>query len=158
MDLCLKVSPTGNHYGNHLRSFLIYLKGATGVRTINFMTCVGEVFKIEAARRSICNMIMRGSEHLATLHQKMLCAVRKSARLNIDETSWKKNGKLQSVGVFCNKQLAYFSIEKTRGAKVVQKHQRARCCLSRFRNIFSLLHSNAPPKEIHRVFKDCAIF
>jgi hypothetical protein len=65
---------------------------------------------------------MRGSEHLATFHQKMLCAVRKSARLNIDETSWKKNGRLQWVWVFCNKQLAHFSIEKTRGAKVVQKH------------------------------------
>jgi len=189
----------GQRFGNHLQSFLIYLKGATGATYTELYDLCRDVFKIEAARSSICNMIMRGSEHLATFHQKMLCAVRKSARLNIDETSWKKNGRLQWVWVFCNKQLAYFSIEKTRGAKVVQKHlgknsniaitsdfyggynwishknhqvclahlvrdfkfmatlpdatvrKRARCCLSRFRNIFSLLHRNAPPTEIHRV-------
>jgi transposase len=111
----------GQQYGERLQAFLVYMKGAIGASYTELYELCRDVFCIKAARSGICNVVMRGSEGLARYHRKMAISARNSTRLNIDETSWKKNGKFRWAWVFCNKELAYFSIERSRGAKAIKK-------------------------------------
>lgn len=119
----------GQQYGERLQSFLIYLKGGVGASYTELYELCRDVFCIKATRSGICNVVMRGSEGLAKYHRKLGISVRNAVRLNIDETSWKKNGKFRWAWVFCNQELAYFSIERSRGAKVLRK------CLGKDTNV-----------------------
>ena len=111
----------GQRYGKRVQALLMYLKGAMGATYTELRDLCVEVFDIKATRSGICNIVMRGSEELAPFHRKIRLSARKSKRLNIDESSWKRNGKWQWAWVFCNQDLAYFSVEKTRGRKVLTK-------------------------------------
>lgn len=138
----------GQQYGERLQAFLVYLKGAVGATYTELYELCREVFCIKAARSGICNVVMRGSEALAKYHRKAAISARNSARLNIDETSWKKNGRFRWAWVFCNRALAYFSIERSRGAKAIRK------CLGKKTTVAvtsDFLHSyGGIPREQHQ--------
>lgn len=107
--------------GIRLQALLAYLKGTMGASYSELKEFCAQVLGADLARSSICNIVMRVSEKLRKFHEKLGSSVKEATRLNIDETSWKRNGEHRWAWVFCNPELAYFSISKRRKAAVPKR-------------------------------------
>lgn len=105
--------------GPRLITLFGYMKAAMGVSITQLAEFSGEVLSLKLSRAAIQNTIFKVSDSLTPSYDELKEVVPKQKVLNIDETGWKENGSRYWVWVFCNMQIAFFTINKSRGYKVL---------------------------------------
>lgn len=105
--------------GPRLMSLYGYMKAGMGVSISEIADFSKEVLKLSISRAGVQNTLYRVSEALKPAYEELSEAIALQKSLNIDETSWKENGKRQWVWLFCNNTMAYFVISNTRGCQVL---------------------------------------
>lgn len=70
---------------------------------------------------ALAQSLQRISQWLKIEHKVILEAIRGSPTVHIDETGWRLDGKNHWLWAFINKKLAYYTIDRSRGRKVVKK-------------------------------------
>jgi hypothetical protein len=80
-----------------------------------------DVFSVCLSKGTLCGIIQNGNKSLEKPYNKLHEILLKQPHLNIDETGWYENGDNHWCWNFCNEQIAYFAIRKSRGSKVVEE-------------------------------------
>ena len=76
-------------------------------------------FKI--SRSTLCQIIARVNDALAEPNQELEEQISKEEVLNIDESGWYDSGERHWVWLFCTSTIAFFSIQPSRGCKVLKE-------------------------------------
>ena len=106
--------------GPRLQALIAYLKGHTASYTELKQFC-GDVLGFEVARSTLCQIIARATKALKPPCQELEEHISKEEMLNIDESGWYDSGDRHWVWLFCTKLVAFFSIQPTRGCKVLRE-------------------------------------
>ena len=105
--------------GPRLITLFGYMKAAMGVSITELAEFSGEVLNLKLSRAAVQNTVLKVSDSLTPSYDELNEAVPEQSLLNIDETGWKENGSRYWVWVFCNSLIAFFTINKSRGYKVL---------------------------------------
>lgn len=111
----------GQVYGPRLQALLGYMKGNLGASYTELKQFCNDVLGIPASRGAICNIVVRVSNALAKPYEEVSAHIREEKALHIDESGWKDTGAQYWIWVFCTSLLAFFTIERSRGSKVLKK-------------------------------------
>jgi transposase len=111
----------GQQLGIKLQSLLSYLKGGFGASYSEIASFSKDVLNVKVSTGTICNVVMRMSEALKPAHDELRSSLQSAETLNIDETGWKERGNRLWVWVFCNSLISYFTIQTSRGCKVLKE-------------------------------------
>ena len=76
---------------------------------------------MKVSKGFLASVIKRVSSALKAPYDELEATVSNQESLNIDESGWKDEGKRFWVWVFCNSMIAYFTISKSRGSKVLEQ-------------------------------------
>jgi transposase len=111
----------GQLCGPRLQALLGYLKGNLGASYTELSQLCSDVFGTPLSRGMICRTIARVSEALAVPYKELEQSLPEEKALNIDESGWKDSGHRYWVWVFCTQMIAYFTINRSRGCKVLEE-------------------------------------
>lgn len=111
----------GQLCGPRLQALIAYMKGNLGASYTELAQFCSEVLGFEASRGMLCRIITRVTQALETPCQELEAQIAKEITLNIDESGWYDSGKRYWVWLFCTNVLAFFSIQQSRGCKVLRE-------------------------------------
>lgn len=108
-------------FGTRLQALTGYIKGNLFSSYTKIQEFFQELFHISVSRGLIENTVHRNSKAIFHPYQQLGCHIRKEDNLNVDESGWYNNGSLFWAWIFCTKEFDYFTIDKSRGAKVLKR-------------------------------------
>lgn len=111
----------GQLCGPRLQSLIAYLKGSFGVSYTEISQFCSDVLGFEASRGMLCRIIARVTQALEIPYQELKAQISKENTLNIDESGWYDSGSQYWVWLFCTNLIAFFSIQQSRGCKVLKE-------------------------------------
>ena len=111
----------GQLFGPRLQSLIGYMKGNLGASYSELAQFCEDVLSVKVSTGHLANVIKRVSEALKAPYEELQSILPQQAALNVDETGWHDLGKKFWVWLFCNSTLAYFTIQASRGSKVLRK-------------------------------------
>ena len=111
----------GQLLGPRLQALTSYMKGNLGASYTDLSAFFKDVLGLPVSRGMLCRVVQRTSEALRVPYEEVEEKIPSEAALNIDETSWKDNGKMFWLWIFCTQSIAFFSIHRSRGAKVLKE-------------------------------------
>lgn len=111
----------GQLCGPRLQALLAYMKGNHGASYTELEQFCQDVLDIQLSRGTICEIIKRVSLTLETPYNELSEYIREVESLNIDESGWKDSGSRYWVWLFCTQFVALFSIQSSRGCKVLKE-------------------------------------
>ena len=111
----------GQLLGPRMLALLGYMKAAMGVSVSEPTQFSADVIKLDLCRGAVQKAIFRVSDSLKPAYEELAQAVPAQKALNVDETSWKENGKRQWVWLFCHQVIAFFVISKSRGCQILKE-------------------------------------
>lgn len=111
----------GQLLGPRLQGLVAYMKGNLGASYTELGDFFSEVLGLSVSRGMLCRVIRRVSDALNPAYQEVAKQIPEQAALNIDETGWSDNGKRFWLWIFCTQTIAYFTIQTTRGSKVLRE-------------------------------------
>ena len=79
------------------------------------------IFKLEISNGGIKNLLKKGKIHCKTEYDNILQKIRGAPIKHADETTWKINGQTNWLWAFLTEESNYFTIEGSRGKKIVEK-------------------------------------
>jgi len=91
-----------------------------GVSTGHVVRWLATICRLKVSKGGLTQAWAKLAELLQPLYQEIGQAARASAVLHADETGWRLSGCTWWLWCFCNKELAYYVIERCRGSPVVQ--------------------------------------
>ena len=107
--------------GPRLQALLAYMKGNFGASYSALQQFCAEVLSLPISLGALGKVIKRVSQALAVPCNELALEVPKQELLHIDETGWSDKGKRLWVWIFCNPVFAYFTIQPSRGCKVLRQ-------------------------------------
>lgn len=111
----------GQLFGPRLQALTAYLKGNLGASYTELQQYCADVLGIEVSRGMLCRVISRVNQALEAPYQELMTHIRQETTLNIDESGWYDSGNRYWVWLFCTPLMALFSIQRSRGCKVLQE-------------------------------------
>lgn len=107
--------------GENLQALIAFLTGEIGLSRRNVKTILEEVFNISTALGTIQNRLEDTSEILKPVYDELEEELVKQKVVNIDETSYPHNKALEWLWGFATKMFAFFTIQASRGSKVLKR-------------------------------------
>ncbi len=111
----------GQLLGPRLQALVAYMKGNLGASYTELSDFFQDVLGLPVSRGLLCRVVQRVSEALRNPYEEVEQKLPSETALNIDETSWKDNGKMFWLWIFCTQSIAFFSIHSSRGSKVLKQ-------------------------------------
>lgn len=111
----------GQLFGPRLQSMIGYMKGTLGVSYSELQQFCSDVVGISVSTGFIANVVQRVSKALKAPYEELESVLSEQDSLNIDESGWKDEGEKYWIWIFCNSLVAYFTISKSRGSKVLEQ-------------------------------------
>jgi len=111
----------GQLFGPRLQSLIGYMKGSFGVSYSELGQFCSDIVGVEVSIGFLANTVKRVSSALKAPYDELESVVPEQNSLNVDESGWKNEGKKYWVWIFCNSMIAYFTISKSRGSKVLKE-------------------------------------
>lgn len=111
----------GQLCGPRLQALLGYMKGNLGASYMELSQFCEDVFGLGFSKGMICNVIARVNEALKIPYEEVPLHIRQEKALNIDESGWRDRGSQYWIWLFCTKSVAFFTIQKSRGCKVLKE-------------------------------------
>lgn len=112
---------TGQLFGPRLQALMAYMKGNLGASYTELQQYCKDVLGIHVSSGMLCKLIARTKTALEGPYNGLVQAIPEQERLNIDESGWKDSGKQYWVWLFCTELLALFSVNQSRGSKVLRQ-------------------------------------
>lgn len=107
--------------GTRLLSLIGYMKGNMSISLSELQQFLRYVIGLTISQGTIGNAIFRVSDALAKPYDEVAKQLQKQESLHVDETGWKDCGKKLWVWLFCSGALAFFTIQNSRGCKVLKQ-------------------------------------
>jgi len=111
----------GQLCGPRLQSLIAYLKGGMGASYTELSRFCSDVLGFKASRGMLCDIIRRVTQALEKPCQELEAQISKENVLNIDESGWYDSGGQYWIWLFCTSLIAFFSIQSSRGCKVLRE-------------------------------------
>lgn len=111
----------GQLFGPRLQALMAYMKGNLGASYTELQQYCKDVLGIHVSSGMLCKLIARTKTALEGPYNGLVQAIPEQERLNIDESGWKDSGKQYWVWLFCTELLALFSVNQSRGSKVLRQ-------------------------------------
>lgn len=108
-------------FGLFLMIFITYLKYGVRMPFNKISELLDKFYGIKVSGAGLVNSIQIMSEYFGPLYKQLKKDVRKVAKVGGDETGWRVDGKGCWLWVFISEKVVLFTIEKSRGGKVVKK-------------------------------------
>ena len=107
--------------GPRLQALLAYMKGNLGASYTELQQFCVDVLGFEISRGLLCQIVARANQALEPPYQELEAHIAKETSLNIDESGWYDSGMQYWVWLFCTPLVAFFSIQRSRGSKVLKQ-------------------------------------
>lgn len=111
----------GQLCGPRLQALIAYMKGNLGASYTELSQFCTDVLGLEVSRGMLCRVVARVTQALAQPCQELESHIRTENTLNIDESGWYDSGDRYWVWLFCTQLVAFFSIQESRGCKVLRE-------------------------------------
>lgn len=111
----------GQLCGPRLQALIAYMKGNLGASYTELSQFCADVLGLTVSRGMLCRVIARVNQALEPPYQELEAHIRTETVLNIDESGWYDSGSRYWVWLFCTPLVAFFSIQRSRGCKVLQE-------------------------------------
>jgi transposase len=108
-------------FGIFLMVFITYLKYGMRLPYNKISELLNKFYRIKISDGGLSNSIQIMADYFGPLYEQLKKDVRKAAKVGADETGWRINGKNHWLWVFISEKVVLFTIEKSRGGKVVKK-------------------------------------
>jgi len=109
----------GQLFGPRLTTLVAYMKGICHASFSTIRKFVRDVVGVKVSRGYLRKLIGKMSDALKSCYDELLALLPNEARLNIDETGHKENGKRLWTWCFRAELYTLFRIDKSRGSKVL---------------------------------------
>lgn len=110
----------GQLFGIRLLSLVGSMKASLHASYTGLQEFLKEALELEVSRSHLCNSIARLSEVVAPVHTELGLSLACESTLHVDETGFKDSGRPYWIWVFCTEAIAFFSVQKSRGAQVLK--------------------------------------
>jgi transposase len=107
-------------FGPNLTALTGYLKGRGHMSYRTLKDYFHDVLGIDVSTGFLAKQIQKVSAALKSPYEELEELLKQQSHLNIDETSFKKNGKLQWAWCFVAEFFTFFKIDASRGSKVLK--------------------------------------
>lgn len=111
----------GQLCGPRLQALIGYMKGHLGASYTELQQFCADVLGLEVSRGMLCRTIARVNQALEAPYRELEAHIREEKTLNIDESGWYDSGARYWVWLFCTQLVAFFSIQRSRGCKVLKE-------------------------------------
>ena len=111
----------GQIFGPRLQSLVVYMKAALHGSYTTLEEFMQEVFEIPVSRSGLANQIKTVSPALQVPYQELQGALAREPSLHIDETGHKDRGDRYWIWAFCTRLFGFFTVEASRGSRVLKK-------------------------------------
>ena len=105
-------------FGLRLMMLVLILKLDCRIPSNKVTSLLSSVFEIKISDGEIYNILKQLSEALGDYYSELERRIKEALVKNIDETSWRINGKNYWLWIFINKELALYIVRKRRSSKV----------------------------------------
>src|SRR3990167_4056148 len=105
-------------FGLRLMLLIMILKLDSRIPSNKIISLLDSVFHIKISDGEIYCILNQLSEAFGDYYNELVIKIRESLAKNIDETSWRINGKNYWLWIFINKELALYVVRKRRSSKV----------------------------------------
>jgi len=109
-----------SQFGPRVHGAIAYLTSVHKIGRRGIVEILNTLFGLELCLGTVCNCIERVSPELEPVAEEVKQSLPESDNLNIDETGWKCKGARRYLWVFVSPLVVYFTIAKSRGAKVLR--------------------------------------
>jgi transposase len=108
-------------FGTNMTALTGYLKGRSHMSYRTLQAYFHDVVGIDISTGFLAKQIKKVSVALQSPYEELADFLTKQSHLHIDETSFKKNGKLQWAWCFVAEFFTFFKIDASRGSKVLHE-------------------------------------
>jgi len=105
-------------FGLRLMLLIMILKLDSRIPSNKIISLLNSVFNIKISDGEIYCILNQLSEAFGDYYNELVIKIQESLTKNIDETSWRINGKNYWLWIFINKELALYVVRKRRSSKV----------------------------------------
>lgn len=107
--------------GENLQALIAFFTGEIGLSRRNVQTVLAKVFNIPMALGTIQNRLEDTSKIFKPVYDELKEELVKQKVVNIDETGYPHNKTLKWLWIFATKMFAFFTIQTSRGSKVLKQ-------------------------------------
>jgi transposase len=107
-------------FGPKMTALTGYLKGRCHISYRSLKDYFHDVMGVEVSTGFLAKQIQKVSAALKSPYEELEELLKQQSHLNIDETSFKKNGKLQWAWCFVSEAFTFFKIDASRGSQVLK--------------------------------------
>ena len=107
-----------SRFGLRLMILILILKLDCRIPSNKITSILGSVFGVKISDGEIYNILRQLSEAFRDYYQELEKKIKEALVKNIDETSWRINGKNYWLWIFINKEIALYVVRKKRSGKV----------------------------------------
>jgi transposase len=108
-------------FGPNLTALTGYLKGRGHMSYRTLKDYFHDVLHVDISTGFLTKQVQKVSVALQTPYEELGELLKEQSHLHIDETSFKKNGKLQWAWCFVSEYFTYFKIDASRGSQVLHE-------------------------------------
>jgi len=105
-------------FGLKLMLLILMLKLDCRIPSNKVTSILSSVFGIKISDGEIYNILRQLSEALGDYYNELVIKIKDALIKNIDETSWRINGKNNWLWIFINKEIAIYVVDRKRSSKV----------------------------------------
>ncbi len=105
-------------FGLRLMILILILKLDSRIPSKKIISLLGSVFGIKISDGEIYGILKQLSEAFGDYYEELVIKIKEALVKNIDETSWRINGKNHWLWIFINKEVALYIVRKQRSSKV----------------------------------------
>lgn len=102
------------------KSFANYLRFDVGIAQQKVQRIFKELFGLKFHQTSVVGFETQLRVRGQSLYEEIGAILKQTQMIYIDETGWKKDGLAYWLWCFCNSIIAFYHMDKSRGAKVIQ--------------------------------------
>jgi len=120
-------------FGLRLMLLIMILKLDSRIPSNKIISLLDSVFHIKISDGEIYSILNQLSKAFGDYYDELVIKIKESLTKNIDETSWRINGKNYWLWIFINKELALYVVRKRRSSKVpieILKNQEGKTIIS----------------------------
>jgi transposase len=118
-------APTGklaqSKYGPRLHSQVTYWKFSMGLTLPKIQTLLLEQYGLRIATGQLSAILNRTAYYFDDTYESLKKDLKTQPNLNADETGWRCEGNNHWLWSFSNQNVSYYTIDRSRGAKVVKE-------------------------------------
>lgn len=107
-------------YGRRLHGQISYWKFALGLTMPKIQKLLIEQYELKLSTGQIAAILKRTADYFETTYEGLKELLKTQTHLFADETGWRNQGNTHWLWSFSNEDLSYYTIDRSRGAKVVK--------------------------------------